>query len=111
MGLFAASQNEWPYLEMSFVIPVDYVAFRDIDHTGWTGRVTFVGGGTATISYSNITYEAEFFGIYRNDLPQVTKVEIDASGDGIWGIDNIEYGPIASPHLIFLPIVINHKEL
>ena len=95
VGLFGAAQNENPFLELSFSNPIDYVAFRDIDHTGFTGIVTFVGGGTASISKTDTANEAEFFGIYRNDMPKITKVEFDASGDGTWGIDNIEYGPAA----------------
>ena len=35
---------------------------------------------------------AEFFGIYRNDMPRMVLVQLDASGDGRWGVDTIEYG-------------------
>lgn len=99
VGSFAVSQNERPYLELDFSAnPVDYLAFQDIDHTGTTGIVTFVGGATAAIvplettgSGSNI---AEFYGIFRNDMPRITRLQLDANGDGRWGIDNIEYGQV-----------------
>jgi hypothetical protein len=37
---------------------------------------------------------AEFFGVFRNDQPRIVRVELDASGDGGWGVDNIEYGQV-----------------
>jgi hypothetical protein len=66
-------------------------------HDGTTGIVTFVGGGTAAISLDSTGLSgdtAEFFGIFRNDMPQITRIQLDASGDGSWAIDMIEYGLI-----------------
>jgi hypothetical protein len=34
----------------------------------------------------------EFFGNIRNDMPRIIRVRVDASGDGRWDLDNIEYG-------------------
>lgn len=105
VGTTALAHNEKVYLEFDFSTqPVDYVGFRDIDHTGTSVIVTFVGGGTATTSFEGAN-EAEFFGIYRNDMPRITLVQFDATGDGEWGIDNIEYGqPVPEPEswLLFL---------
>lgn len=93
VGDFAVSQTEGPYLELDFsASPVDYIAFQDIDHTGTTGIVTFVGGATAAIDSFEVAGIAEFYGIFRNDMPRITRLQMDASGDGRWGIDNIEYG-------------------
>ena len=104
LGSFAVTQNELPYLELDFSFsPVEYVAFRDIDHNGTSGVVTFVGEGT-----QNITLDTsqgvwrEFYGIFRNDMPLITKIQLDASGDGLWGIDNIEYGVVPIPPSVWL---------
>jgi len=98
VGVYALTQNEKPYLELDFsIVPVDYVAFQDIDHAGTTGWVTVLGGAKYPISFETTAASgdtAEFFGIYRNDMPQIVKVELDASGDGMWGIDNLEYGVV-----------------
>ena len=97
VGRFSVTQNEAAFLELDFSAnPVDYIGFQDIDHTGTTGIVTFVGGGTANISFETTSVSgdsAEFFGIFRNDMPRITLVQLDASGDGTWGIDTIEYSP------------------
>lgn len=104
---FAIKHNEEPYLELIFATPVDYLAFRDIDQAGTIGIVTFVGGDTASISFETTNTggdSAEFFGIYRNDKPRITKVQLDASGGGGWGLDNIEYGrtPVPIPGAVWL---------
>ena len=97
VGTFSVTQNELAFLELDFSTnPVDYIGFQGIDHTGTTGIVTFVGGGTADISLGATALSgnsAEFFGIFRNDMPQITLVQLDASGDRSWGIDTIEYSP------------------
>ena len=97
VGRFSVTHNEAAFLELDFSAnPVDYIGFQDIDHTGTTGIVTFVGGGTANISFETTGGSgdsAEFFGIFRNDMPQITLVQLDSSGDGRWGIDTIEYAP------------------
>jgi hypothetical protein len=101
VGVFSLTHDEQAYLELDFsASPVEYVAFQDIDQTSTSGIVTFVGGGTSTISFettgrSNDT--AEFFGIFRNDMPRITLVQLNASGDGRWGIDTIEYGGTPVP--------------
>lgn len=101
VGNFSIKQNERPYLELDFsASPVDYVGFRDIDHAGTNIVVTFVGGATTTFSIETTVFSgnsAEFTGIFKNDMPRITLVQLDASGDGSWGIDNIEYGSSAVP--------------
>ena len=106
VGRFSVTHNEQAFLELDFSAnPVDYVAFQDIDHTRTDGIVTFVGGGTASISFETTAGggdSAEFFGIFRNDMPQITLVQLDASGDGRWGIDTIEYSPEPATLGLFL---------
>lgn len=101
VGTFSLTHDEQPFLELDFSAnPVDFVAFQDIDQSGATGTVTFIGGGTAAISLETTGgggNSAEFFGIFRNDMPQITLVQLDASGDGRWGIDTIEYGVVPEP--------------
>lgn len=96
VGVYSATQNEQPYLVLDFSnSPVDYVGFQDIDQSGTTGIVTFTDGQRVNISFETTAAQgnsAEFLGIYRNNRPRITKVELDASGDGNWGIDNIEFG-------------------
>ncbi len=96
VGNFALTQNEIAFLALDFSAnPIDYLGFRDIDHTGTTGIVTFLGGATAMISFESTAASgdsAEFFGIFRNDMPPIIRVQLDSSGDGRWGIDNLEYG-------------------
>jgi hypothetical protein len=99
VGMFAATHNELAFLVLDFTLnPVDYVGFLDIDQAGTTGSVYFEGGGSAPISFETTAVggnSAEFFGIFRNDQPRIVRVELDASGDGLWGVDNIEYGQLA----------------
>ncbi len=103
VGTYALAHNELAYLELDFSArPVDYVAFRDIDQAGTTVVVTFVGGSTVKSSFETTATSgnsAEFYGIFRNDQPRIVKVQLDASGDGEWGIDNIEYGVKAVPRV------------
>ncbi|MEQ8661891.1 MAG: VPLPA-CTERM sorting domain-containing protein [Gammaproteobacteria bacterium] len=101
VGGFAIEHNETPYLVLDFsAAPVDYVAFRDIDHAGTQIRISFVGGGSTLTAIETTGAggdSAEFVGVFRNDLPRITHLELDASGDGTWGIDDIEYGANAVP--------------
>lgn len=98
---YALTQNEVAYLELDFSVrPVDYVSFQDIDHTGTNVIVHFLGGGTASTSFETTGATgntAEFFGIFRNDMPLITRIQLDATGDGRWGIDNIRYGLVPEP--------------
>ncbi len=94
--VFCITHNEQPYLVLDFAArPVDYVGVRDIDHTGTLVRVTLADDSVVqtTIETTGSTGNtAEFFGVFRNDLPRITRIEFDASGDNTWGLDNIEYG-------------------
>lgn len=107
VGSLSLAHNEGPHLVLDFTSrPVDYVAFQDIDHAGTNGVVIFTDGSSASISFETTGAggdSAEFFGIFRNDMPQITQVKLDASGDGKWGIDTIEYGaPVPIPGAAWL---------
>jgi len=101
VGSFALAHNEQAYLELDFsASPVDYISFQDIDHSGTSVIVHFLGGGTATTSFETTGASgnsAEFFGIFRNDMPRIIRVQLDATGDGAWGIDNLRYGVVPEP--------------
>lgn len=95
VGIFALEHDDDLYLELDFSAqPVDYIGFLGIDHGPMIGIVTFVGGATATFTLDTTMAQndsAEFYGIFRNDMPLITLVQLGTSGDG-WGIDSIEYG-------------------
>ena len=101
VGTFALAHNERAYLEFDFsASPVDYFGFRDIDQSSTSGIVTFVGGATEGISFETTAtsgFSAEFFGLYRNDMPKIILVQLDANGDGEWGVDNLEFGSVVVP--------------
>lgn len=107
VGTFALWHNEAAYLSLDFSAnPVDYVAFQDIDQAATNGFVTFVGGGTANISFETTAVSgdsAEFYGIFRSDMPRIAVVWLDASGDASWGIDMIEYGVVPADATIPAP--------
>ena len=98
VGVFSATHNEQQYLELDFSAnPVDYVAFQDIDQAKTKGFVEFVDGRKTPISIDTTATSgdsAEFFGIFRNNSPRIKRVQLHASGDNLWGIDNIEYGVV-----------------
>lgn len=99
IGTAAVRHNESAYLELDFSAnPVGYVGFYSIDHGATNVIVTFEGGGTESFSLDATGVSgntAEFGGIFRNDQPRITLVQFDATGDGNWGLDNIEYGDTA----------------
>ncbi len=103
VGTFAVTQNELPFLELDFsASPIDYFGGLDIDQAGTSVIVTFLGGATTTFSLETTDGSgdtAEFFGIFRNDLPPITKIQFDASGDGSWGLDNLQYGQKGVPDM------------
>lgn len=115
VGTFAVSHDEAAYLELDFTTQaMDYVAFRDIDHTGTSMVLTFLGGATENLSLETTGFSgdsAEFAGFYRNDMPPITRIQLNAAGDGSWGIDNLEYGtlipePASTASLVALLVVI-----
>jgi hypothetical protein len=106
IGSFALAHDEQSYLELDFSArPIDYLSLYNIDHTGTTVIVHFVGGGTLNASFDGTNGSgdsAEFWGIWRNDMPRITRVQMDASGDGEWGVDSIRYGIIPEPATLAL---------
>jgi len=105
IGQFAARQNEAQYLQFDFAIPVDYLAFQDIDQLGANAIITFVGGATQTFTFETTGSSgnsAEFIGIVRNNMPAIIRLQLDASGDGQWGVDNIQFGTVPEPATLTL---------
>lgn len=89
---------------VTFTTPVDYFGGILIDVNGSPITVTYVGGATQTfnVGQSGSTGNTGvFFGIFRNDQPQILSVNINAQGgDGEAGLDNFEYGvvqPVPEP--------------
>lgn len=105
VGAFSLIQNEDPYLVLDFSAkPVDYVGFRDIDQAHTDVIVTLVDGTTFEADLDTTAGNgdsAEFYGLFRNDQARIRLIQLDASGDVWWGIDNIEYGvhPIPEPEV------------
>ena len=95
IGTFALTHDELAFLELDFSAkPILALSFNDIDQAGTTGIVTFVGGGTENIFFETTAVSgdsAEFYGIVAQGMPPITKVQLDASGDGRWGVDNLMY--------------------
>lgn len=91
IGACAAEHDERAYLRLAFETPVDYVSFFDIDSGSTTGFIDFVGGGSVAFALDT-AQSAEFFGVFRNNMPQIVAVRLDASGDGRWGLDNVAFG-------------------
>ncbi|MFO0834988.1 MAG: GC-type dockerin domain-anchored protein [Phycisphaerales bacterium] len=97
-GNFALKHNEKPYLEMRFPgAGVSGFALSDIDHSGTTLVVHHSDGTTSTFSIETTTtggVSGEFVGVWRNGRAPIVRVEMDATGDGTWGIDDIQWVPL-----------------
>lgn len=87
--------NESPFLVLDFTSgPVSYVGGWDIDQSGGPILVTFSNGDTQSFTLDTTGgsgNSAEFWGLVVNDGRYITKLEFDVTGDGSWGLDNIEY--------------------
>jgi hypothetical protein len=96
VGTTALIHNEQAFLRFDFANPVDYIGWRDIDAPGGDITIIFEGGATQNLQIETTLASgdvAEFVGIWRNDMPKITAVQINAyNGDGTWGVDNLEYG-------------------
>jgi hypothetical protein len=94
-GTFGLAHNEGAYLEMTFPAPgVEGFALADIDHTGTAFRVHHTDGTISTFSIETTSSggrTGEFVGVWRNDRPPIVRVQMDSSGDGTWGIDDIQW--------------------
>lgn len=89
-------------ITLLFASPVDYVGGYDIDQPGGVLRATFTDNTTAQInleSTGSSGNSAEFWGVWRNDGPSITKLEFlsTSGGDAEWGLDNLEYGAVPEP--------------
>lgn len=89
------------YTLLSFSTPVDYFAAYDIDSPNGTVTLTFEDNTTADVALETTGSggdTAEFWGIYRNDMPRIAQVRFAPSGgDGEVGLDNLEYGVVPEP--------------
>jgi PEP-CTERM motif len=101
VGSFAVRHNEQPLLELDFSsFTIDYFGARDIDQFGSSIEVLLEDGSIQTFSIETTGVSgdsAEFFGFHTNGGPRIQRIRIDASGDGTWGIDNLEYGRVPEP--------------
>ena len=92
-GNFGLAHNEQAYLELSFPSPgVEGFSLADIDHTGTNFRVTHADGFVSTFSIETTGSGGrigEFIGVWRNNRAPIVRVQMDATGDGVWGIDDI----------------------
>lgn len=77
--------------------PVSYVGGWDIDTGSWSITATFDNNETQVFSLDTTATSgnsAEFWGLVVNDGRKITKLELDGSGSGGWGVDNIEYNDV-----------------
>jgi len=93
-GHFGLRHNEKPYLEMSFPSGVDGFCLSDIDHTGVNFILHHADGSTSEFAVEGTStggVSGELIGVWRNDRAPILRVQMDASGDGPWGIDDIMF--------------------
>lgn len=108
VGTRSLAHNELAYLQLDFAGGVDYVGGLDIDHTGTGIIVTYSDSSTSTHTLEGTGVSgdsAEFWGFYRNDQPKIVRLQMNAAGDGEWGIDNIEFGPEPVPEPATMALV------
>lgn len=101
VGTFALAHNEQPYLEFDFsAAPVDYFGAFGIDHGATSVQLTFLSGATASLTLGSTGSDgdtAKFFGIIPSGMGPIVSARFDASGDGTWGLDNLQYGRVSAP--------------
>jgi hypothetical protein len=103
IGTRALAHKESKILTLDFSSsPVDYVGFCAIDYYSFIGTAYFTDNSTAVFTEGDGTARsgdtAEFYGIFRNDLPRISMITFNIEGgDSEWGIDNIEYGVVPEP--------------
>ncbi len=99
-------QNESPWLVLDFSANnALYVGGFDLDQGGATVRVTYSDASTQNFSLEGTGsggQSGEFWGLVAENGLNIAKVEFDATGDGSWGLDNIEYGVVPEPMTITL---------
>jgi len=97
----ALFHRQGPYLLLDFgSVGVDYAAFRDIDQQATGVTVFFASGSSYSFTLDDtagVGNSAEFVGFWRNDMPRITLIQLNAGGSSGWGVDNIEYGRSAVP--------------
>ncbi|MCC7257339.1 MAG: hypothetical protein IT486_03100 [Gammaproteobacteria bacterium] len=110
VGAFALSHTASAILTLDLgFFPVDYLAFQDIDAGNTSITVTYVGGGTDMLDPLDLTGSgsdsAEFVGLFRNDMPRITRVDLTTTGGTLWGVDSVEYGPaVPLPGALWLAV-------
>ncbi len=101
IGLKAVALTENSVQTLTFATPIDYFSFISIDAGSVAITVNYVGGGTSNHSNGSSASTGNsgvFFGLFRNDQPQITSLILDGNGgDGEWGLDSVEYGVVPEP--------------
>lgn len=101
IGLKAVALTENSVQTLTFATPIDYFSFVSIDAGSVAITVNYVGGGTTNHSNGSSASSGNtgvFFGLYRNDQPQITSLILNGNGgDGEWGLDSVEYGVVPEP--------------
>jgi hypothetical protein len=91
--LFEDTGEQLPYsVFVSSKVEPDKPAPLILALRGFTGTTLTIVRGTAVDLAEAGGNSAEFVGIWRGTCPAIIRIQMDASGDGEWGIDNIEYG-------------------
>ncbi len=101
IGLKAVALTENSVQTVTFATPIDYFSLISIDASSVAITVNYVGGGSSVHSNGSSSSSGNtgvFFGLYRNDQPQITSLILNGDGgDGEWGLDNVEYGVVPEP--------------
>lgn len=101
IGTKALALDEGPSITLNFAAPIDCLSVVYMDVSSFALRVYYTdltdevvtGGSGGSTGNTGL-----FFGVYRNDKPQITKaVLVAAGGDNEWGIDNVEYSVVPEP--------------
>jgi len=99
-GQFAVRSNELAFLTFEFTTPVDYFALSDIDQASTSIIVTLSDDTTINTNIETTGtggQSGEFWGVWRNDELPIKRIEMDATGDGTWGVDDLRYGVVPEP--------------
>jgi len=87
--------NESPSLVLDFSGgPVRYIGGWDIDTGSWVMTITFDNAQTQEFTLDTTATSgnsAEFWGLVVDDNRFISKIEMNGSGSGGWGLDNLEY--------------------
>lgn len=104
IGTKAVALVEDITVTLTFAQPVDYFSYISIDAGDVAITAFYTDASTSTHAGGSPASSGDagvFFGLYRNDRPQITSVTLfGTGGDNEWGLDNIEYGTVPEPATI-----------